>query len=173
MKNESCEVKNTFFRDKSLANTVFTYLAYNGLAINAVVCSQFSASYMHTEVLYKTKQLCTTLYSFTNVLLRIIAHWTCCNYFMGTHWAIFFLDIYAYQNMKTTCMFFIHVLCLSTLNRNKTGVINDPLGQTHILASSQMLCLFEICFALKSGDGRTTCAKTMITTGRDCGTVDQ
>ena len=32
-----------------------------------------------------------------------------------------------------------------------------------------------IIFALKSGDGRTTCAKTMITTGHDCGSalVDQ
>ena len=29
----------------------------------------------------------------------------------------------------------------------------------------------EICFVLKSGDGRTTCAKTMITTSRDCGSA--
>ena len=37
----------------------------------------------------------------------------------------------------------------------KTGVINDPLGQTHSLTSSEH-CLFtlEICFVLKSGDGR-------------------
>ena len=33
--------------------------------------------------------------------------------------------------------------------KNKTGVINDPLGQTHSLASS------EHCFVLKSGDGWT------------------
>ena len=52
---------------------------------------------------------------------------------------------------------------------DKTGVINDPLGQTHSLASSEH---FFLCFALldlKSGDGRTTCAKTIISTGRDSG----
>ena len=54
-------------------------------------------------------------------------------------------------------------------NNNKTGFINDPLGQTHSLASS------EHCFARfwKLGtDVRTTLAKTMILTGRDCGLAD-
>ena len=55
---------------------------------------------------------------------------------------------------------------------NKTGVINDPLGQTHSHASSEH-CFLLFCFSRfeKWGrtDGRTTCAKTMIPTGR----VDQ
>ena len=41
-----------------------------------------------------------------------------------------------------------------------TGVINDPLGQTHSsvrLLFSLEICLF--CETLKSGDGRTPCAK--------------
>ena len=49
-------------------------------------------------------------------------------------------------------------------NKNKTGVINDPLGQPTIPAGSY----FRL--TLKFGtDGRTTCAKIVITTGRDCG----
>ena len=55
------------------------------------------------------------------------------------------------------------------LKRNKTGVINDPFGQTHSLAS---LFSLEICMVLISGDGRTTCTKTMITNGRDCGLAE-
>ena len=54
-------------------------------------------------------------------------------------------------------------------NSNKTGVINDPLGQTHSLANRDH-CFLLFCFARfwKVGtDGRTACAKTMITTGRD------
>ena len=40
--------------------------------------------------------------------------------------------------------------------RNKTGAINDPLGQTHSLASSEQCFSLEICFVLNSGtDGRT------------------
>ena len=54
--------------------------------------------------------------------------------------------------------------------KDKTSVINDPLGQTHSLASSQH-CFYPIFFVLKSGDGRKTCAKTMITAGRDCGSA--
>ena len=44
---------------------------------------------------------------------------------------------------------------------NKTGVINDPLGQTQtkVLAS----------FRKVGPDVRTTCAKSTITTERDCG----
>ena len=48
-------------------------------------------------------------------------------------------------------------------NWNKTGVINDPLGQTHSLASSEH-CFLLFCFAKfeKWGrtDGRTACLKT-------------
>ena len=60
---------------------------------------------------------------------------------------------------------------------NKAGVINDPLGQIHSHASSEH-CFLLFCFATfeKWGqDGRTTCAKTMIPTGRDflVGRVDQ
>ena len=60
--------------------------------------------------------------------------------------------------------------------RNKTGVINDPLGQTHSLACSEHW--FRFVFVLldfeKWGwmDGRTTCAKTMIPTGSDCGSAE-
>ena len=61
--------------------------------------------------------------------------------------------------------------------KNKTGVINDPLGQTHSHASSEH-CFLLSCFSRfeKWGwtYGRTTCAKTMIPTGRDwVGRVDQ
>ena len=35
----------------------------------------------------------------------------------------------------------------------KTGVINDPLGQTHIFASSERC--FHLTFVLKNGDGWT------------------
>ena len=52
----------------------------------------------------------------------------------------------------------------------KTGVINDPLGQTHSLVSSDHCFLF-FCFAKKvRTDGRTTCAKIMIPTG--CGLAE-
>ena len=60
-------------------------------------------------------------------------------------------------------------------NSYKTGVINDPLGHTHSLASSEHCFGLKFVFILKSGDGRThertTCAKAMITTGRDCGSA--
>ena len=50
-----------------------------------------------------------------------------------------------------------------------TGVINDPLGQA--LSPVANIVFAWIRFVLKSGDGRTTCAKTMITTGCDCGSA--
>ena len=54
-------------------------------------------------------------------------------------------------------------------------VVNDPLGQTHIPASSGhyfQLKLVMFCAILKSGDGRTTCVKRVITTVRDCGSTE-
>ena len=50
---------------------------------------------------------------------------------------------------------------------------NDPLGQTNSHASSEH-CFLLFCFARfeKWGDGRTTCAKTMIPTGRDFGLAE-
>ena len=60
-------------------------------------------------------------------------------------------------------------------NYKKTGVINDPLDQTHSHASNDHRFLL-FCFSrLKSGDGRTdniTCAKTMIPTDRDFGLAE-
>ena len=41
------------------------------------------------------------------------------------------------------------------LKINKTGVINDPLGQTHSHASSEHCFLFSVFVDLKSGDVRT------------------
>ena len=61
---------------------------------------------------------------------------------------------------------------------NKTGVNNDPLGQTHSQASSEH-CFQLFCFARFEKWGRKdvqkTCAKTMIPTDRDFGLarVDQ
>ena len=54
--------------------------------------------------------------------------------------------------------------------KNKTGVINDSLGQTHSLASFH---LKFVLFLKVRTDERTICAKTMITTGRgrDCGSA--
>ena len=49
--------------------------------------------------------------------------------------------------------------------------INDPLGQTHSLASSEQCFRFVLLDFEK--DGWTTCAKTMIPpTGRDCGAAE-
>ena len=57
----------------------------------------------------------------------------------------------------------------------KTSVINDPLGQTHSHASSEH-CFLLFCFSRfeKWGRtyGRTTCAKTIILTGRDFGLAE-
>ena len=60
-------------------------------------------------------------------------------------------------------------------NHKKTGVINDPLVQTQV---SPVANLFLLCFVLldfeKWGHAyvQTTCAKTMIPTGRDCGLAE-
>ena len=57
---------------------------------------------------------------------------------------------------------------------NKTGVINDPLGQTHSLDSSEHCSHLKFVLFRKVGmDGRMNeqCAKTMITTTRDCGSA--
>ena len=66
-----------------------------------------------------------------------------------------------------------------TLNKNKLNkkcVINDPLGHTHRLTSSDhyFYATFVLfCDVLKNGDVRTeTCAKIMIPTGRYCGLVE-
>ena len=45
------------------------------------------------------------------------------------------------------------------LNKYKTGVINDPLGQPTVPACR---LIFEVL-------GRTLCVKIVIITGRDCG----
>ena len=53
--------------------------------------------------------------------------------------------------------------------------INDPLSQTHIHASSDHYSRLKFVFfgeILKSGDGRTRCAKSMIPTGRDYGLAE-
>ena len=65
------------------------------------------------------------------------------------------------------------------VNENKTDVINDPLGQTHILASSEHWFRLKFVLFLKVGTyGRTNerhVPKTMITTGmtvgRPCGSI--
>ena len=48
---------------------------------------------------------------------------------------------------------------LRNLRKKKTGDINDPLGQSHNIASSEHCILCFVLLALKSTDGRTTCAK--------------
>ena len=50
---------------------------------------------------------------------------------------------------------------------HKTGVINDPLGQPIVPAGSD--CRWFLKFCAGRPDGRTTCVKIVITTGRDCG----
>ena len=64
---------------------------------------------------------------------------------------------------------------LLQINKYKTGAINDPLGQTHSHASSEH-CFLLFCFSRfeKWGrtNGRTTCAKTIIPTGRDFGLAE-
>ena len=72
---------------------------------------------------------------------------------------------------------------LREIKKNKTGAINDPLGQTHSIASSEhgfhcfVLLDFEkwdgfVSLDFEKWDGRTTCAETMIPTGRDCGLAE-
>ena len=79
-----------------------------------------------------------------------------------------------WEKTETHC--FEKLLSNGVKQQEKNGVINDPLGQTHSLASSEQCFRMDIvlfCYTLKSGvertDRRTTCAKTMITTGGDCG----
>ena len=43
---------------------------------------------------------------------------------------------------------------VTDLEVNKTGVINDPLGQTHSLASSEH-CILLFCFSRSKKWGRT------------------
>ena len=50
---------------------------------------------------------------------------------------------------------------------NKTGVINDPLGQPTVPAGSD--CRLILKFWDGRTDRRTLCVKIVITTGRDCG----
>ena len=54
---------------------------------------------------------------------------------------------------------------------NKTGVINDPLGQPTVPAGSDCRWILKFCAGHMDGQtkGRTTCVKIVITTGRDCG----
>ena len=57
----------------------------------------------------------------------------------------------------------------------KTGVINDPLGQPTVPAGSECRWILKFCAGRTyirtygQTDGRTTCVKIVITTGRDCG----
>ena len=63
----------------------------------------------------------------------------------------------------------------SKKRNNKTVVINEPLGQTHSLAYHvEFAWIFVFQDFEKFGwtDGRTTCAKTMITTSNDCGSAE-
>ena len=50
---------------------------------------------------------------------------------------------------------------------NKTGVINDPLGQPTDPAGSDFHLILKFWDGRK--DGWTTCVKIVITTGKDCG----
>ena len=68
-----------------------------------------------------------------------------------------------------------YILKLCVDKENKTGVINDPFGQTYNLASNEYCFNWKLfCFARfwklgKDGqkDGRTTCVNIVITIGRD------
>ena len=53
---------------------------------------------------------------------------------------------------------------------NKTGVINDPLGQPTVPAGSNCCWILKFCVGRTyvRTDGRT-CVKIVITTGWDCG----
>ena len=68
------------------------------------------------------------------------------------HWRFLFLNVgFEYDELKL----------------NKTGVINDPLGQPTVPAGSD--CRFILKFWDWRTDWRTLCVKIVITTGRDCG----
>ena len=66
-----------------------------------------------------------------------------------------------------------HFLKCQKCSQDKAGVINDPLGQTHILAKSENCFHLNLFCFEKWGRTyeRTTCAKIMITTGRDFGSA--
>ena len=57
--------------------------------------------------------------------------------------------------------------------KNKTGVINDPLGQPTVTAGSDFRLILQVWDVQKDvrTNGRTTCAKTMINTNPDSGSV--
>ena len=63
---------------------------------------------------------------------------------------------------------YFNAITLETITIYKTGVINDPLGQPTIPAGSDCRWIWSF---VPDGqpDGRTTCVKIVITTGRDCG----
>ena len=71
------------------------------------------------------------------------------------------LDVYWFEASSIT-----HHL-LSRHNNNKTGVINDPLGQPTVPAGSD--CRLILKFWEGRTDGRTLHVKIVITTSRDCG----
>ena len=56
---------------------------------------------------------------------------------------------------------------------NKKSVIHDPLGQAHSFASSKhwFYTLFWKVGTDERTDERTTCAKTIIPNGRECGSA--
>ena len=53
--------------------------------------------------------------------------------------------------------------------KDKTGVINDPLARPIVMPVANIVYCCFVFLDLKSGDGQTTCAKTMIPTGRNLG----
>ena len=61
------------------------------------------------------------------------------------------------------------------IKRDKTGVINDPLGQPTVPAGSDFRSTLKFCDGRteeQAGvcmDGRTAPVKIVINTGRDCG----
>ena len=72
----------------------------------------------------------------------------------------FVVDEYYSTILKNKCNFdyfcgtYYHTVLISQDKYNKTGVINDPLGQTHSLASSEH-CFLLFCFARFEKWGRT------------------
>ena len=75
------------------------------------------------------------------------------------------------DGLRFACNWKIKVSSLYKLqiSLNKTGVINDPLGQTHSNASSEH-CFLLFCFSRFEKWGRTD--GTMIPTGRDFGLAE-
>ena len=79
------------------------------------------------------------------------------------------------QNENLTLSLLVKIKFELGITWNKTCVIIDPLGQTHSLSSSEHCFRLKFVLFWKVGtDGRTnerTCAETMITTSRDCGSA--